>query len=300
MANFFVAGSWKGLSQLGRTHSNDFMKGLCCFFILAFGITSLYCVTAHSNNPQSITDSLEYFNSFDGTRIHYDVKGKGDVVILIHGFIVDGESWKRTSLYNDLLAKGFKVITLDLRGNGKSDKPQNEEAYQHDAEAKDIIALATFLKVKKYNAVGYSRGSIIASRVLVLDSRLKRAVLGGMGDDFTNPDWPRRIMFFKALMDEPVPELEGMVKYVKSSAWLNQRALAMLQKEQPSTSKEELSKVKKPVLVICGDRDEDNGSSEALAKIIPGSIYKRVPGDHNTASKTPEFSKAVSSFLLSK
>ena len=273
------------------------MKKVRYLLMSSFFIIPLYISAQQEKQP---LDSLLYFTSFDGTRIHYDVKGKGDAIILVHGFIVDGESWKRTSLHCDLLEKGFKVITLDMRGNGKSDKPQNEEAYQHDAEAKDIMALATLLKVKKYNAVGYSRGSIITSRLLVLDARLKRAVLGGMGDNFTNPDWPRRIMFYKALMNEPVPELEGMVKYVKSSAWLDQHALAMLQKEQPSTSKEELSKVKKPVLVICGDRDEDNGSSEALAKAIPGAIYTRVPGDHNNALKSIEFSAAVISFLLSK
>ena len=252
--------------------------------------------TVQSLNP----DSLLYFTSFDGVRIHYNVKGAGDALILVHGFIVDGESWKKASLYNDLITKGFKVITLDMRGNGKSDKPHTEEAYQHDAEAKDITALATLLKLKKYKAVGYSRGSIITSRLLILDSRLTRAALGGMGDDFTNPDWPRRIMFYNALMDEPVPELEGMVKYVKASSWLDQRSLALLQKEQPSTSKQEFAKVKKPVLVICGDRDEDNGSSEALAKLIPNATYKRVPGDHNNASKTSEFSTVVISFVISK
>jgi pimeloyl-ACP methyl ester carboxylesterase len=275
------------------------MKCLFQTAILIFIVsTSIHAFPQQASN----NDSLLYFKSFDGLRIHYDVKGNGDgdAVILVHGFIVDGESWKKTSLYQDLIAKGFKVITFDMRGNGKSDKPHSEEAYQHDAEAKDIMELATLLKLKKYKAVGYSRGAIIASRLLVLDKRLTHAVLGGMGDSFTNPEWPRRIMFYKALMDEPVPELEGMVKYVKSSAWLDQRALAMLQKEQPSTSKHELAKVKKPVLVVCGDRDEDNGSSEALSKLIPKAAYKRVPGDHNNASKTTEFSAAVISFFSLK
>ncbi|MEO7992532.1 MAG: alpha/beta fold hydrolase [Chryseolinea sp.] len=257
-------------------------------------------VSAQHAEQTSNTDSLLYFKTFDGVRIHYDVRGDGDAVILVHGFIVDGESWKKSSLYQDLIAKGFKVITLDMRGNGKSDKPHNEESYQYDAEAKDIMALATLLKLKKYKSVGYSRGAIITSRLLILDKRLTHAVLGGMGDNFTNPEWPRRIMFYKALMDEPVPELEGMVKYVKSSSWLDQRALAMLQKEQPSTSRQELAKVKKPVLVICGDRDEDNGSAEALSKLIPKASYKQVPGDHNNASKTPEFSATVISFFTLK
>ncbi len=270
------------------------------FYILILFLPLFIASRISAQQSESNSDSLLYFNSFDGTRIHYEVKGNGDAVILVHGFIADGESWKKSSLYQDLIAKGYQVVTLDMRGNGKSDKPHNEEAYQHDAEAKDIIALASVLKLKIYKAVGYSRGAIITARVLVLDSRLTHAVLGGMGDNFTNPDWPRRIMFYKALMDESVPELEGMVKYVKSSSWLDQRALAMLQKHQPSTSKAELGKVKKPVLVICGDRDEDNGSSESLSKLIGNASYIRVPGDHNTASKTSEFSAAIISFFNRK
>jgi pimeloyl-ACP methyl ester carboxylesterase len=121
-------------------------------------------------------------------------------------------------------------------------------------------------------------------------------VMGGMGADFTNPDWPRRIMFYKALMGEPVKELEPMVKHVQSSG-LDQLALAYLQKEQPSTSKEELAKLHQPVLVICGSQDSDNGSSEDLVKLIPHASHATVPGDHGAALRTPEFSEKVISFL---
>src|SRR3979411_2286396 len=81
------------------------------------------------------SDTSGFFISFDGIKIYYEVKGNGKPVLLVHGFIVNGESWKKTSLYDDLLKGGFKVITLDLRGNGKSDKPHNPEAYAKDAEA---------------------------------------------------------------------------------------------------------------------------------------------------------------------
>ena len=87
-----------------------------------------------------------------------------------------------------------------------------------------------------------------------------------------------------------------MVKNVQA-AGLDQLALAYLQKEQPSTSKEALSKLKQKVLVICGREDSDNGSAEALAKLIPKAIFKTVPGDHGGAVRTKEFSEEVISFL---
>jgi pimeloyl-ACP methyl ester carboxylesterase len=244
-------------------------------------------------------DSIQFYTSFDGIKIHYETNGNGTPVILLHGFTGTIQSWKNTLLYADLLKAGFQVIVPDMRGNGLSDKPHTPEAYEQDAEAKDIMGLATKLKLNSYYVVGYSRGSIIASRLLVLDKRVSKCVLGGMGSDFMNPEWPRRIMFYKALIGEPMPELEGFLKYVNESGF-DQLALAYLQKSQPFTSAKEFSIVKKPVLVICGDRDEDNGSSKELAALIPKSAYKRVPGDHNSTSKTQAFSYEVIAFLKKK
>ena len=261
------------------------------FFILFLFALS---VVPYSSNAQ--TDSGQYYTSFDNTKIYYEVQGTGKPVVLVHGFITNGESWKKTLVYHDLIASGYQVITFDMRGNGRSDKPHTAEAYAHDAEAKDIMGLLDKLGIKAYDVAGYSRGSIITSRLLVLDPRVNRAVIGGMGSDFTDPEWPRRKMFYRALMNEPVKELEGMVKYVKDSK-LDQLALAYLQKEQPSTSKEVLSKLTKKVLVICGTEDSDNGSAESLAKIIPGAVFESVPGDHGGALRTKEFSEKVLKFF---
>jgi pimeloyl-ACP methyl ester carboxylesterase len=267
-------------------------KSIILFAVIAF---------SQKGNTQTsnTSDSGAYFRSFDNTRIYYEVKGNGEPVLLVHGFIVNGQSWKRTELYKDLLTAGYKVIILDQRGNGFSDKPHDSTAYDNDAEAKDIMGLMKLLKIKKYSAVGYSRGSIIVSRLLVLDKRIKKGVMGGMGAEFTNPQWPRRIMFYKALSGEPVPELASMVENVKKQG-LDQQALAYLQRSQPSSSKEELGKIRQPVLIICGDKDSDNGSAKELADLFKHPTYKITPGDHGGASRTKEFSTEVISFLKNK
>jgi len=279
------------------------MKNLFHRVFLQIGLVLIpifACLTVLAQNissqNQSKADSGRFFTSFDSTKIYYEVKGAGDAVVLVHGFIVNGQSWKRTELYKNLLEEGYKVIILDQRGNGFSDKPHTPEAYENDAEAKDIMALMKKLKIKKYSAVGYSRGSIIVSRLLVLDKRIKKGVMGGMGAEFTNPEWPRRIMFYKALSGESVPELAAMVENVKKQG-LDQQALAYLQKAQPSTSKEALRKIKQPVLIICGDKDSDNGSAKELADLFKHPVYRVTPGDHGSASRTKEFSIQVISFL---
>jgi pimeloyl-ACP methyl ester carboxylesterase len=262
------------------------------FYLLMF-VTFIGCSTTFAQQADSVSG---YFHSFDGASIYYELHGKGEPVVLIHGFIVHSNTWKKTALYRQLQREGYQVILLDLRGNGLSDKPHQPEAYANDAQARDVMALMSFLKIKKYNAVGYSRGAIITARLLALDKHVRSAVLGGMGADFTNPQWPRRLMFYDALMGKPVKELESMVKYVQSSG-LDQLALAYQQKEQPSTSPKVLSKVKQSVLIICGTEDEDNGSAEQLANMFSHADYKRVPGTHNTAASTKDFANEVIAFL---
>src|ERR1051326_5101883 len=231
-----------------------------------------------------------YFSSFDKVKIWYEEKGSGKPVLLIHGFTGKGSDWKTKPVYDSLLASGFKVISADLRGNGLSDKPHEPAAYANDAEAKDLMGLLKYLGIKKYEAVGYSRGSIILARLLVLDKNIRNAVIGGMGADFTNPMWPRRIGLYHALMSDTVKGYDDFRKRIATSG-LDRLALAYQQKEQPSTSREALGKIRRKVLIICGDKDEDNGKAQELQQLIPGSRYAIVPGNHGTAAATTEFAK---------
>jgi pimeloyl-ACP methyl ester carboxylesterase len=262
---------------------------------LLSAMTILVFVATHSF-AQTGTEG-QYFTSFDTTKIYYEVKGTGYPVILIHGFSGTGQGWKRAAVYTGLLNAGYQVILIDQRGNGRSDKPHNEMAYAHDAEAKDIMGLISYLKIKQYDAVGYSRGSIIASRLLVLDKRVRRMVMGGMGEAYTNPDWPRRVHAYRALMgDTTLHDVDDMIKYIHSQHF-DELALAYQQKYQPSTSTAELAMVHKPVLIIRGTEDNENGSEKRLTNLIPHSTLVYVPGNHNTAIRNAEFSSAVLKFL---
>ena len=265
------------------------------FIILTFFITTKAFTQIDTIIYKFKTDS-GYFHSFDNTSIYYESRGKGYPVVLVHGFLNTADNWKRTVLLPQLLKNGYRVILLDLRGNGRSDKLHSEAGYANDAEAKDIIALTHFLKLNQYDIVGYSRGSIITARVLLLDKRVNKAVIGGMGTGFTNPQWPRRIQFYEAFMGNPTPALQPMMANVRKMG-MDTLELAYMQKQQPSTSPDELSQIHKKVLVICGDHDDDNGSAKDLAKMIHSSILVTVPGDHGGAVHTKEFSEAVLSFL---
>ncbi len=244
------------------------------------------------------TNAEPFFYSFDKTKIAFTDDGKGEAVVLLHGFIVNGSSWDKSVLKNSLLDRGFRVIVPDLRGNGDSDKPQKAEAYQNNAEIKDIMKLADYLQLESYKTVGYSRGSIVLAKLLTMDKRISKAVLGGMGLDFTNPEWNRRKIFADAFTGrkEPNEMTSGAIEFAKSID-ANIRALGYLQDFQPVTSIEELSQIKISTMVICGDSDKDNGDPEELQKNIPNSKLVIVEGDHNNTYKQENFAKAVIDFL---
>lgn len=238
----------------------------------------------------------KYFTSFDDTKIAYTDEGEGKPILLIHGFINTRKSWDKTALKKDLLKKGYRVIIPDLRGNGDSDKPHDDDAYSKNAEVIDLLFLMTELKLRKYNAVGYSRGSIILAKLLTQTRRIKKAVIGGMGVDFTNRNWNRRIMFRDAFNGKITEETKGAVAYAKSID-ADLKCLYLQQKHQPVTSKRQLQVIEAKVLVLAGDQDTDNGDPAALQKAIPKSKLKIVKGDHNGTYKTEAFSKAILSFF---
>ena len=255
-------------------------------------ISLVISLTAQAQTPRE-----PLFTSFDGTKIHYDVLGKGKPVVLLHGFITNGESWKRAPVRQALADAGFNVITLDLRGNGQSDKPHSAEAYQNNAEVKDVMALMKHLGLTNYDVVGYSRGAILTAKLVTMDSQVHRAVMGGISVDFSDPNWYRRRNFYEALTKPGShPELQSAVDYAKKSG-ADTVVLARLQEFQPVTTRDQLGKIKVPLLVVNGDQDKDNGDPQTLVDAVPGSRLVIVPGDHGGAMRTPEFAKAVVAFL---
>lgn len=92
------------------------------------------------------------------------------------------------------------------------------------------MALADHLELKKYTAIGYSRGSIVLAKLLTQERRISKAVIVGMGLDFTNPDWEAKIALADSILgrSKPNEKTKGAIDFAKSiDADLN--ALGFLQ-----------------------------------------------------------------------
>jgi pimeloyl-ACP methyl ester carboxylesterase len=240
--------------------------------------------------------------SFDGTKIAYSDNGNGKIVLLIHGFIVDGDwNWGKSELKKQLINQGYRVIIPDLRGNGDSDKPLDENAYKDGAEIKDLIALIDHLEVENYMAVGYSRGSIVLANLLTKDKRVTKAVFGGMGIGFTDPNWYRRIQFGDVFSGrtEPNEMTREAVEFAKNLD-VNFKIMGYLQDYQPETSIAELNNINVETLIICGDVDLDNGNPKELQKQLPKSRLSIVSGDHMSTPFSKDFAESIIEFLNEK
>ena len=243
---------------------------------------------------------MPFFESFDGIRIHYTVMGAGSPVMLAHGFATDATStWPPSGIDLTLAKEGLRAIMLDLRGHGQSGKPHDPAAYDNDAEVRDIMALAKHLKLGRYDALGYSHGAIVVARLLVLDTNVRKAVLGGIGHFFTDPAWgrPKQIAAGLLAEDPEDPISRSLVAFAKQSRG-DLVALANVQLGQPTTTPAELARVRQPVMVLCGDQDQVNGSPQRLARHIPDCTLSYVPGTHLKALNNPKFARAVVDFLL--
>lgn len=110
-------------------------------------------------------------------EIHYEDHGSGRPVLLIHGYPLSGNSWERQ--VRELLANGYRVITYDRRGFGRSSQPT--EGYDYDTFAADLNVLLEHLDVEDVALVGFSMGTGEVTRYLATygSGRVRKAALLG-------------------------------------------------------------------------------------------------------------------------
>ncbi len=96
----------------------------------------------------------------DGVGIEYEVTGEGPPVVLLHGFPDSGRLWRHQ--VPALAEAGFQVIVPDLRGYGRSDKPEGVEAYSLMHLAGDVMAILADLRIPRAHLVGHDWGAALA------------------------------------------------------------------------------------------------------------------------------------------
>lgn len=254
----------------------------------------------------------QFFNS-NGVRLRYVEQGNGEPVVLLHGqrgFIE--ASWRETGVI-DALARRYRVIALDQRGHGKSDKPHEPSLYGA-AMGEDVVRLLDHLGIKRAHVVGYSMGARIASWLVV--NRSERLVSATLGGSTYYVDTPEQRRTFERQANEAAAGFPAEAIKQSNPGWTDAQVAAYIAKYAPMNdplataanyrgtpglfiSEAALSGSKVPLLHVVGSLDTGFAASRRLKdQVLPSIEFVIVPGaTHIETSRRKEFVEAVDNFL---
>ena len=102
----------------------------------------------------------------NGVRLHVEDHGAGKPVVLLHGWPDSAHVWRNQIPF--LVEHGFRVIAPDLRGFGRSDKPEDVAAYALPVVVGDVVAILDELSAPRAHVVGHDWGAAVAWLVATL------------------------------------------------------------------------------------------------------------------------------------
>jgi pimeloyl-ACP methyl ester carboxylesterase len=266
-------------------------------------------------SAQAVKSSRGFADVGDG-RLYYEVAGKGPAVVLIHGGLVDSRLWD-DQFYE--FARKFRVVRYDLRGYGRSDFPT--KPFSH---VDDLISLLKFLMIKKASFVGLSVGGNVALDLTISHPEMvEKLVLSGSGLRGNGlPPNKENAAVYKAAEEKGMETAIAMwlenpiFATAKNNPDFVKRTRVMLADNykywgptpepipevwsKPPTA-DRLTEIKKPTLVIVGEKDARTllQIADILTKKIAGSKKIVFPNvSHHLNMEIPrEFNKAVIEFL---
>ncbi|MDO9397373.1 MAG: alpha/beta hydrolase [Herbiconiux sp.] len=263
------------------------------------------------------------------TKLHVDdTGGSGRPVVLLHGWPLSGESWKHQ--VPALEAAGYRVITYDRRGFGRSDKPLT--GYGYDTLADDLGAVLDALDLHDATLVGFSMGGGEVARYVAKhgSGRLHSVVFASAVPPYLlhtpgNPDGPLSAgeaakmtaaltadkdgffddfmtTFFSANGELAVSEEERQAAIALAEQASKVAALEAMAAFANTDFRDDLAAVDVPTLVIHGDADATvplEGSGARTHAAIPSSeLHVVAGGPHGvTVSHAEEWNRVVLEFL---
>lgn len=228
----------------------------------------------------------------------------GVPVLLIHGFASTAHvNWVFPGWVKTLDDAGYRVIALDNRGHGQSDKPHDPEAYRPETMAADAAGLLESLGITSAHVMGYSMGARISAFLTINRPELVRSVIfGGLGMGMVDGvgDWdPIAHALMAASIDEVADERGRMFRAFADQTKSDRLALAAcIRTSRTLVKPDDLAKLDMPVLIGVGTRDDIAGSASGLARFIRRSRALDIPNrDHMLAVGDKVFKAAVLEFL---
>ena len=238
-----------------------------------------------------------------GVQLNYEVFGDGRPIVLVHGFASSLQgNWVRTGWVN-MLTADRKVVALDCRGHGESEKPHDPEAYAGDEMADDVVRLMDHVGIETADLFGYSMGAGISLRTVTRHpKRFTSLVLGGIGGNMARRRGGRPNVAEAMRTNDPKSVSDPIARGFRQFAEANNNDLEALAAFQGATrtpvDPAKLGEISVPCLIVVGESDALVGSADELAAAIPGARLVTIPGrDHLTVVPDQRFKDAVVDFL---
>jgi pimeloyl-ACP methyl ester carboxylesterase len=238
----------------------------------------------------------------DGVRLHCELHGPetGRPVVLVHGFASDYRlNWVGTRWQDTLTHAGYRVVGLDCRGHGRSEKPHNPASYALETMAADVLRLMDHLEMRGADYIGYSMGARIGLQALLdFSPRLSRVVLGGIG---WGGAFGEAQEIARAMRGEPTTSevARSFYDFARARPDNDLEALAAcILGPQPDPDPVRLAAITNPVLVGVGEKDDIAVNAKRLVESIPNARLVTIAGrNHMSAVPAREFKDAALDFL---
>lgn len=245
--------------------------------------------------------TTEFYSGYGGASLALHRLGAGRPVVLLHGLFSSAHvNWIKFGTAAKLADAGFECLMPDLRVHGQSAAPHDPAAYPQDVLVRDLEALVAHLGLADFDLVGFSLGSRTSARAVLAGVRPRRLVLSGMGLEGL-AGWARRQSFFVDVIDRFGTIERGdpafMAQAFLKTMGVDRVAARLLLGTMADTDPAELSAITMPTLVLCGDKDDDNGSAARLAQVLPDAELALIPGTHMSSVTMPELGRELVNFL---
>ena len=251
---------------------------------------------------------MRFFTS-DGLRLAYlDVAptgpDRGEPIVLVHGFASNhAVNWLNTLWVKTLAHDGRRVIALDNRGHGQSERAYDPAAYASPVMAEDVRRLMDHLELGRADVMGYSMGArITAHLALAHPGRVRSALLGGLGIKLIDGvGLPLGIAdaMEAASADELTDPMQRMFRLFAEATKSDLKAMAAcIRGSRQTLSEAQVRAIDVPVLVSVGTADAVAGPAAPLAALLPRGEALDIPGrDHNLAVGDRVHKQGVIDFL---
>jgi pimeloyl-ACP methyl ester carboxylesterase len=250
---------------------------------------------------------MEEFSS-NGVRIAFiDEKpenDRGEPILLIHGFAsTHAVNWLFPLWVRTLTGAGRRVIALDNRGHGRSQKLYDPKDYHTAIMADDSRNLLDHVGIERADVMGYSMGARIgAFLVLAHRARVRSLIMGGLGIHLTE-GFGLPMSIAEAMEADTIEELrdpqQKMFRGFAEATKSDRRALAAcIRGSRQILTPEEIHRIDVPTLVCVGTRDDVAGDPHPLAEMLPHGEAVDIPDrDHNRAVGDRVYKQAALEFL---